>query len=92
MIVDQSISKLFRQLYLSLIYLLFLFREQPTFARPPEYHEEYSPAHGNGFSFRDENAAQNLAYNGWNGQYRNTGKDIQAEPENAPKKSILPDS
>ncbi|CAG9760711.1 unnamed protein product [Ceutorhynchus assimilis] len=65
-------------------------REQPSFVQPA-YHEEYSQ--GNGFSFRDENAAQNLAYNGWNnGQFRNSGKDIQAEPESTSKKSILPDS
>lgn len=66
------------------------FREQPSFVQPQGYNEEY---HGHeGFSFRDENAAQNLAYNGWNGQYRDSGKNIQAEPETTSKKSILPDS
>ncbi|XP_050304581.1 uncharacterized protein LOC126742088 [Anthonomus grandis grandis] len=68
------------------------YREQPSFAQPQVYQEEYSPSHGNGFSFRDENAAQHLSYNGWNGQFRNSGKDIQAEPETSSKKSILPDS
>lgn len=68
------------------------FSEQPSFVQPQSYHEEYPGHHENGFSFRDENAAQQLAYNGWNGQYRNSGKDIQAEPETVSKKSILPDS
>ncbi|XP_066146169.1 uncharacterized protein Osi2 [Euwallacea fornicatus] len=67
------------------------FREQPSFVQPQTYQEEYH-GHENGFSFRDENAAQNLAYNGWNGQYRSNGKDIQAEPEISSKRSILPDS
>lgn len=73
-----------------MILCLYLFREQPSFVQPQGYNEEY---HGHeGFSFRDENAAQNLAYNGWNGQYRDAGKNIQAEPETTSKKSILPDS
>ncbi|XP_030754187.1 uncharacterized protein LOC115880982 [Sitophilus oryzae] len=67
------------------------FREQPSFIEPHSYQGQYSPAHGhNNFHFRDDDAAQQLAYQGWN-YNRNTGSNIQAEPAE-PKKSILPDS
>ncbi|XP_018564527.1 uncharacterized protein LOC108905936 [Anoplophora glabripennis] len=64
---------------------------QPYHRESSHYAQEYSdyPPHGPGVHFRDDNSAQNLAYNGWN-QYRSSGKGIEAE--NTPKKSILPDS
>ncbi|KAL1494618.1 hypothetical protein ABEB36_010188 [Hypothenemus hampei] len=70
------------------------FRGEPSFIEqfPHGYHEEYSRGPESGFSFRDENAAQNIAYSGWNGQYRDAGKNIQAAQETTSKKSILPDS
>ncbi|XP_044754958.1 uncharacterized protein LOC123313916 [Coccinella septempunctata] len=57
----------------------------------PEYAGQsfYGGHSGGGIHFRDDNHAQQLAYNGWN-QYRSSGSDIEAETTS--KKSILPDS
>ncbi|XP_045474146.1 uncharacterized protein LOC123680344 [Harmonia axyridis] len=49
----------------------------------------YGGHNGGGVHFRDDNQAQQLAYNGWN-QYRSGSSDIEAETTS--KKSILPDS
>lgn len=54
----------------------------------PEYGVQsfYGGHHSGGVNFRDDNHAQQLAYNGW----RSAGSDIEAETSS--KKSILPDS
>ncbi|KAJ8910870.1 hypothetical protein NQ315_000500 [Exocentrus adspersus] len=53
---------------------------QPFHREQSHYVQESSdyPPHGAGVHFRDENHAQNLAYNGWS-QYRNGDKEIEAE-------------
>lgn len=67
-------------------------REQPY----EDYNTGHRPYYGdNGVHFRDDNHAQQLAYNGWS-QYRTNGnkEDIKADETENPttKKSILPDS
>ncbi|KAK9880011.1 hypothetical protein WA026_008524 [Henosepilachna vigintioctopunctata] len=68
---------------------------QPHFKeRPSDYSDSsafFGGHHTGGVNFRDDNHAQQLAYNGWN-QYRSSGKNIEAETETSSKKSILPDS
>lgn len=55
---------------------------------------DYSSHYGSGgFNFRDDDHAQNLAYNGWSHYGRNNGDKIGAESsETTSKKSIFPDS
>ncbi|XP_023023997.2 DUF1676 domain-containing protein Osi2 [Leptinotarsa decemlineata] len=62
---------------------------QHHYSSPPTFSHDYNEYHHHGHYRNDENAAQNLAYNGWN-EYRNNDKNIVAEATS--KKSILPDS